>query len=81
MLLLVSTLLYLFGVGVVFTHIIAFVKSRRSSESLGNLLVSAIGLSSLIGRLALSSLCQQPWANTIVVYILAVFLCGELLNK
>ena len=76
-LLMINSWMFVFGVGVVYTHILAFVESQGILPSLGNMMISAIGLSSLIGRILLSSLSQHPKINTHVLYVIAVFFCGK----
>ena len=63
-----------FGNAVVYTHIVAFAASESIDESLGNTLVSALGLSSLISRVVLSVLSQHPRINTIILYTTIVVL-------
>ena len=76
-LLMLNTFMFLFGTAVVFTHIMAFAESEGISASFGNMMVSALGLFSILGRVGLSSLSQLPRINTIWLYIFAVFLCGN----
>ena len=76
-LLMINTWMFLFGVGVVYTHILAFVESQGISSSLGNMMISATGLSALIGRILLSGLSQHPKINTHVLYVITVFFCGK----
>ena len=76
-LLLINTTMFLFGTAVVFTHLIAFAESQGISPSLGNMMISTLGFCALIGRIGLSSLSQHPKINTIMLYIVAVFLSGK----
>lgn len=76
-LLLISSTIFLFGQSVVFTHIIAFAESLNLSQSVGSAMVSAIGVSALIGRVVLSMLSQLPWVDSTVLYIAAVTVCGK----
>ena len=57
-----------------YTHIVAFAASESIDESLGNTLVSTLGLSSLISRVVLSVLSQHPRINTIILYTTIVVL-------
>ena len=76
-LLLINGSMFLFGTGVVFTHIMAFAESQDISHSLGNLMISVLGLSSLIGRIILSLFSQHPLINTKELYIVAEFLSSQ----
>ena len=75
--LLLNIFMFLFGSAVVFTHITAFAESEGISASFSNMMISALGLFSILGRICLSSLSQLPWINTIWLYIFAVFFCGK----
>ena len=79
-LLMLTTFKFLFGSAVVFTHIMAFAESEGISKSFSNMMVSALGLFSIMGRVGLSSLSQLPWINTIWLYIFAVFFCGNFIS-
>ena len=48
--LMLNTFMFLFGTAVVFTHIMAFAKSEGISASFSNVMVSALGLFSILGR-------------------------------
>lgn len=61
----------------VFTHILSFVESEGVSESSGKSMVTVIGGAALAGRIGLSGLSQLSWVNTIILYTVAVFLCGK----
>ena len=76
-LLMLTTFKFLFGTAVVFTHIMAFAESEGISASFGNMMVSALGLFSILGRVGLSSLSQLPWISTLWLYSFAVFFCGK----
>ena len=73
----VSCAVFLFGVAVMYTHLMAFAKTQGISSALRSLLVSLLGLSSLIGRIALGLLSQHPYINTIVLYIITVLISGK----
>ena len=60
-----------------YTHFMAFAESQGVASSLRSLIISLIGFSSLLGRIALGMLSQHPNINTIVLYIAAVFLSGK----
>ena len=75
--LLLNSLLFLFGLSVVFTHIAAYAESQGISASLGRALVSVIGGGALIGKIGLGVLSQMPCTNTFVLYIVAVALTGK----
>ena len=60
-----------------FTHTMAFVESRLLSQSLGSLMISTFGLTSLVGRVILSMFSQHPKVNTILLYITATLLFGK----
>ena len=77
-LLLINAIMLLFGSGVVFTHIMAFAQAQGSSASLGSMMISALGLSALLGRMGLGMLSQLPWVDTIILYALAVFITGQI---
>ena len=66
-----------FGNAVVYTYIVAFAASEGVHQSLGNILVSTLGLSSLIGRVVLSILSQHPRTNTIILYTTVLAICGN----
>ena len=75
-LLLVSFSLFLFGTSVVFTHILPYAESESVSSSIGLLLVSVLGGAGLAGKIGLGTIAQLPRVNPIVLYIIAVLLCG-----
>ena len=75
-LLLISFSLFLFGTSVVFTHILPYAESESVSSSIGLLLVSVLGGAGLAGRIGLGAIAQLPRVNPIVLYIIAVLLCG-----
>ena len=75
-LLLISLSLFLFGTSIVFTHILPYVESENVSSSIGLLLVSVLGGAGLAGKIGLGAIAQLPRVNAIVLYIIAVFLCG-----
>ena len=77
-LLLINAAMFLFGTGVVFTHIMAFTQSQGISSSLGSMMISVLGLSALLGRIGLGMLSQLPWLDTIILYTVAVFIEGNL---
>ena len=76
-LLMINSFMFLFGTAVLFTHIKAFAESEGISSSVGSLMISFLGFTALVGRIALSMISQLPWVNTIVLYIVAVLLCGK----
>ena len=75
--LLLNSLLFLFGLSVVFTHIAAYAESQGISASLGRALVSVIGGGALIGKIGLGVLSQIPCTDTFVLYTVAVALTGK----
>ena len=75
--LLLNSLMFLFGLSVVFTHIAAYAESQGISASLGRALVSVIGGGALTGKIGLGILSQIPCTNTFVLYIVAVALTGK----
>ncbi len=72
---LVNNFSCMFGMSILFTHLIAFVESQGRTKSLGNLMLSILAVTSIIGRIVLTALCQQTWVNSIILYIVAVTLC------
>ena len=78
MLLMVSSIMFQIGTGVVLTHTMAFAESQGISSSIGNMMISLIGVSSLVGRFSLGILSQLPLISTIVLYFVAIFLCGNI---
>ena len=75
--LLVATWGTYFGISIFFTHTMAFVESRHLSSSLGSLMISTFGLTSLVGRVILSMFSQHPKVNTLLLYITATLLFGK----
>ena len=47
------------------------------SSSVGLFMVSLLAGAGLIGKIALGAIAQSPWVNPIVLYVVAVFLCGK----
>ena len=76
-LLLISLLSFHLGISVVYTHLLPFAESQHMSSSIGLLMVSLLAGAGLIGKIALGAIAQSPWVNPIVLYIVAVFLCGK----
>ena len=66
-----------FGNAVVYTHIVAFAASEGVHQSMANVLVSALGLSSLFSRVILSALSQHPRINTVILYTTVIVICGN----
>ena len=73
----ISDCVFMFGVAIMYTHFMAFAESQGVSSSLRSLIISLIGFSSLLGRIALGMLSQHPNINTIMLYIAAVFPSGK----
>ena len=76
-LLLISLVMFHLGISVVYTHLLPFAESQHMSSSIGLLMVSLLAGAGLIGKIALGAIAQSPWVNPIVLYIVAVFLCGK----
>ncbi len=72
----INTFFFLAGTAVVFTHLLVYVEYQGVPRALGSLMISCLGFSSFAGRLGLSTLSQQPWTDTITLYIVAVFITG-----
>ena len=79
-LLLISLSMFLFGTSIVFTHILPYAESENVSSSIGLLLVSVLGGAGLAGKIGLGAIAQLPRVNPIVLYIIAVFLCGTYIH-
>ena len=75
-LLMISFAMFLFGTSVVFTHILPYAVSENISSSARLLLVSILGCSALVGKLALGAIAQLPRVNPIVLYMIAIGLSG-----
>ncbi len=72
-----NSFLFFFGIGVIFTHLLAYAASLGKSVKFGNSMMSILGAVSIFGRIALNALCQQKWISSIILYIVAVALCGK----
>ena len=77
-LLLVSDVVFLFGGSVMYTHIMAYAESQGISSSLGRLMISLLGFSSIFGRIVLGLLSQHPKIDTVVLYIITVVTSGKI---
>ena len=75
-LLMISLAMFLVGKSIVFTHILPYAVSENISSSVRLLLVSILGCSALVGKLALGAFAQLPRVNPIVLYITAICLSG-----
>ena len=75
-LLLVSIALFSFGTSIIFTHVLPYAESKNISSSIGLLLVSVLGGTGFLGNIGLGAFAQLPKVNAIVLYIVAVALCG-----
>ena len=69
--------MFLFGSSIVFTHIIAYAESQGISATLAKVMVTLLGVSSLLGKIGLGFISQKDGVNTILLYIVAVFISGE----
>ena len=76
-LMLISFVMFHLGLSVVYTHLLPFAELENSSSSVGLLMVSLLAGAGLIGKVALGAIAQSPLVNPIVLYIVAVFLCGK----
>ena len=77
LLLLLNGALFLFGSSIVFTHIIAYAESQGISATLAKVMVTLLGVASLLGKIGLGFISQKDGVNTILLYIAAVFTSGE----
>ena len=75
-LMLISLIMFSLGISVMYTHLLPFAVSQNMSSSVGLLMVSLLAGAGLIGKIALGAIAQSPRVNAIVLYIVAVFLCG-----
>ena len=75
-LLMISLAMFLFAKSIVFTHILPYAVSENISSSVRLLLVSILGCSALVGKLALGAIAQLPRVNPIVLYMIAIGLSG-----
>ena len=72
-----NCLLFCFGLSVVFTHISAFAASAlRYPPENCNILISVMGLSNLVGRIALGALLSVSFINAHVLFSTCYALCG-----
>ena len=76
-LLLINLVAFHLGISVVYTHLLPFAESQLTSSSIGLLMVSLLAGAGLIGKIALGAVAQSPRVNAIVLYIVAVILCGK----
>ena len=76
-LLLISLVAFHLGISVVYTHLLPFAESENTWPSIGLLMISLLAGANLIGKIALGAIAQSPWVNPIVLYIVAVILCGK----
>ena len=72
----ISLAMFLFAKSIVFTHILPYDVSENISSSARLLLVSILGCSALVGKLALGAIAQLPRVNPIVLYMIAIGLSG-----
>ena len=76
-LMLISFVMFHLGISVVYTHLLPFAESENTSSSVGLVMVSLLAGAGLIGKIALGAIAQSPWVNPIVLYVVAVLLCGK----
>ena len=76
-LLLIAHVALLFGLAVMYTHLLAFAKTEGMSEYVRSLMISLLGLFSLFGRIGLGALGQLPCMNIVVLYITAILATGK----
>ncbi len=74
--LLLGTFFFLNGVGVVYTHLFAYVEYQNLPPEIGSLMVSVLGLMSVIGRIGLGSIGQHPSTDIIILYAVAIAITG-----
>ena len=72
----ISLALFSFGTSIIFTHVLPYAESKNISSSIGLLPVSVLGGTGFLGNIGLGAFAQLPRVNAIVLYIVAVVLCG-----
>ena len=75
-LLLAVHMTFMFGLAVMYTHLLAFAKTEGISASLRSLMISVVGMASFLGRITLGALGQLPSVNNVVLYIAAILATG-----
>ena len=76
LLLFTNAMLY-FGMAIAYTYLKAYAEQQGMSSSLGNTMMSVLGLCSLLGRLGLGAASQHPRMNIIVLFIVAILISGN----
>lgn len=72
----VNNIFLCFGFSVVCVHLAAYSESQGTDPSFSSWLMSAIGLSNLVGRIALGFLGQCRKLDDNVLYAVTFFICG-----
>jgi len=72
-----NTLLVSFGLSTVYVHLTSYSNALQFSNSQSNLLITTIGASNLVGRIAFGFLNQIPSANAMDLYFLGWFVSGS----
>ena len=75
-LLCINTFLFCFAISVMYTHIAAYAASLHMNQSSRDLLLSCIGFTNLIGRVALGSAAQFLPVHATWLFIISYFLAG-----
>ena len=77
MLLLLNGAMFLFGSSIVFTHIIAYAESQGISATLAKVMVTLLGVASLLGKIGLGFVSQKDGVNTILLYSATIGISGK----
>ena len=72
----ISTIFFLAGTAVVYTHLLVYAEYQGVPKAIGTLMISCLGVSALAGRLGLSAMSQQHCTDTVLLYIMAIFITG-----
>ncbi len=72
----ISTLFFLAGTAVVYTHLLVYAEYQGVPKAIGTLMISCLGVSALAGRLGLGTMSQQSCTDTVILYIMAILITG-----
>ena len=72
-------MIYASGLSILYTFIVALFESEGLTLNMCNVVLSAMGLATLVGNLGLSGLSQLPGFNSVLLHSLSAVMCGEYL--
>ncbi|XP_041373548.1 monocarboxylate transporter 13-like [Gigantopelta aegis] len=71
-----NNFLVCFGLSITYLHLTAYAENRGVDFERSALLVSGIGISNLVGRLAMGMIAQQQGVDTILLYLISFLVSG-----